>query len=43
MSDITYWFSEYTNEHANKTIDENGNYTMAMYMANKGVIPPKEF
>lgn len=43
VSDITYWFSEYTNENANKIVDEDRNHTMAMLIANTRIIPPKEF
>ena len=43
IHDITYWFSEYTNENANKIINEDKNYTMAMYIANSRLIPQKEF
>ena len=42
MSDITYWFNNFINENSSNYVNSS-NLTMAMYMANKGVIPPKEF
>ena len=42
MSDITYWFSKCANENSSQYVNK-ANLTMAMYMANKGIIPPKEF
>lgn len=42
MSDITYWFSKFANENSSQYVN-SAHLTMAMYMANKGVIPPKEF